>query len=154
MGGRSGQAIHNSSGAPYLSGGEYLSNEQKADILSHAKKEMVRLGIKEDVEIKFKAGGDRLSGHVELKENPEKIKAIIVNSKSQKSIKSIISHELVHVEQINNGKLYLKNGDIVFEGKAVMTIKEYNKKFKGKWTTKKLKEYYNLPWETPAFKSE
>jgi len=153
MGGRSGQSV-GSSGTPSISGGSSLSDEQRATILSHAKREMNRLGIKEDIKINLVSGENRLAGSVVLKENPEKIKSITISTSSKLSQKSLISHELTHVEQINNGRLYIKKGDIIYDGNVVMTTRQYNKKFGGKWTKEKIKEYENLPWEKPAYKSE
>lgn len=115
---------------------------------------MLRLGIKEDIKIIFIKGDNKLAGYVVLKENPEKIKSITISLNSKIKIKSLISHELTHVEQINNGRLYLKDGYIIYDGEKVMTTKEYKKKFSGKWTKETISEYGNLVWVIPAYNSE
>lgn len=141
-------------GTPIIIGGDDLSLDEKEDIINHAKSEIKRLGIKENIKINIIKSENKFAGFVVLKENPEKIKSITISTNSKISLKSLISHELTHVEQINNGRLFLKNGYIIYDDENVMTTKEYKKKFGGKWTKETVSEYENLAWEIPAYASE
>jgi len=153
MGGRSGQS-GGGGGIASISGGGGMSADAKANLQTFANSILKKYGIKENVNIHFSDSGNKLAGHVVLSETPSKITKITINSNTKLSHKSLIAHELTHVKQINNKQLYLKDKNIVFKGKNVMTIKDYKKTFGGKWNAEKDAKYKKLAWEKEAYKNE
>ncbi len=142
-------------GKASVSGGENWPAEFRSELIKHANAEIESLGITEDVKIKLSDKPNRLAGSVALSEKPKKITSVTIYSNAPKNkIKELISHELVHVEQINNGRLFLENGNVIYNGETVMSIKEYKKQFGGKWNKEKLQNYEKLPWEKPAYERE
>jgi len=94
------------------------------------------LELPKEIQIEFKELGDNVYAETSL--NPRYNNRITLNSNLAVSevIKPLV-HELIHLEQINKGKLSKRrDGTYLFEGKLYSPKK-----------TMSYKEYLELPWE-------
>lgn len=58
-----------------------------------------------------------------------------------------IAHELTHVKQISNGKLYIDNNHFLWDNNEIISIRDYNKIAENY----DYEEYKSLPWEREAY---
>ena len=84
---------------------------------------------------------------------------IRINSNvSEDRKQKIIRHELTHVKQSKDNRLYIdgssgKKGGVYWEGKKHMSLSEYQK-VSSQQTGRDRMKYKNLPWEKEAISSE
>lgn len=145
MGGRSGQNIN-------------------SNLNNFATKYAESIGLKgNDFKIVFEnlgqSGGDVSFVQVEGTNIYKLSNEIRINSNvSEDRKQKIIRHELTHVKQSKDNRLYIdgssgKKGGVYWEGKKHMSLSEYQK-VSSQRTGRDRMKYKNLPWEKEAILSE
>ena len=122
-------------------------------------------GVKGDVNIFYNPKSLDTGGGTGWKINNKKefvsnLKVNIDGKLNETQIKEVISHELKHIEQIQNKRMEFKNGFYYWNGRKYISNKTYTKyvkKMSSAKTFSERKKYYEkyikLPWELEAHKA-
>ncbi|MGL6038686.1 MAG: hypothetical protein ACRC0E_07345 [Soonwooa sp.] len=128
----------------------YNKIQGNADVESKifAAKELKRLGITDNIELKLNAKIKDGSAWVEMPVNGDKVTRIVSSKNPERAI---IGHEMTHVKQNISGKMQVKDGYIYWEGKKNISVKVFNKITKNLRNPNNYMKYKNFPWEKEAY---
>jgi hypothetical protein len=100
------------------------------------------LGISTDVKIRYKKVSKSHSfGYFDFN------KTIVIENTGTVLAISIIAHELTHVQQMQSKRLEVKENQMFWEGKSIVSYDEYNR-------NRDFNVHKNWPWEAEAYSNQ
>lgn len=96
----------------------------------------------------MKVAAVKLGGDVEYKKTNKEFTIRVNFDQIPNLIMGTVIHEMTHVDQRLSNRLTLADSTFTWNGKDIMTFKEYED------SQLSFKEYSKLPWEAEAFKNQ